>query len=189
MESALYEQTEKCYILRQRTASAAVSVVCVLCLGLILPLEALANRWADEPQTVNAWVVAGFFFACVALAIGILRTEWGRMVIDERGIHFHRPLARSKLIVWADVQDWGIAHRRGRYTWAYALYFSTVPLALTRREKNKKLPLTYKKAVYISVEVEDLPSLQGTGVLAFCRQHLRGDKSSVKRFVPMFTSE
>ncbi len=189
MQNTIYEKTENGYILRQRTSSAIVVVVCVICLGLILPFEALGKWAADEPQTLNSWVIVGVFLAWVAIAIAVLRTECGHMVVTEKGVYFHRPLARTKFIAWEDVRDWGIAHQRTRYSWVYDLYFSTEDLMPTRRGKNKKIPKTYKKAIYISVEINDLPSLQRTGAISFCRQHLRGDNKTGEKFVSMFISD
>lgn len=189
MENTIYEKTEQGYILRQRNTAVAVVVVCIIGLGLIFPLDALAKWAADEPQTLNAGVVVGLFLACVAVAIAVLRTEWGHMVIDEKGIYFHKPLARTKFIAWEDVRDWGIAHKRTRYSWVYDLYFSTVSLKPTRHGRNKKIPMTYKKAIYIRVEANDLPSLRRTGAISFCRQRLREDNKSAKNFIPMFISD
>ena len=189
MENTIYQKNEQGYILRQRNTAVAVVVVCIIGLGLIFPFDALAKWVADEPQTLNVGVVVGLFLACVAVAIAVLRTEWGHMVIDEKGIYFHRPLARTKFIAWEDVRDWGIAHKRTRYSWVYDLYFSTVSLKPTRHGRNKKIPMTYKKAIYIRVEANDLPSLRRTGAISFCRQRLREDNKSAKNFIPMFISD
>ena len=66
-------------------------------------------------------VTLGAFLACVILAMAFLRSEWRHMVIDEKGIYFHRPLARTKFIPWGDVRDWGVAHQMTRYGWVYYL--------------------------------------------------------------------
>ncbi|MBQ8338181.1 MAG: hypothetical protein IJY33_03455 [Oscillospiraceae bacterium] len=189
MQNTIYEKNEKGYILRQHTASATVIAVCIICFGLILPFEALGKWATDEPQTLNVWVIIGFFFACVAVAIAVLRTECGYMVVAEDGVYFHRPLARTKFIAWENMRDWGIAHQRTRYNRVCNLYFSTKILMPTRRGKNKKIPTNYKRAVSIAVKFEDLSSLQRIGVISFCRQHLRSDNQTEKKFVSMFTSD
>ncbi len=189
MENTIYEKTEKGYILRQRTSSAIIVVVCIICFGLILLFKALSKWVADEPQALNIGVEAGLFLVCVSVAIAVLRTECGHMIVAEKGVYFHRPLARTKFIAWEDVRDWGIAHQRTHYNSVYDLYFSTEILKPTRYGKNKRIPITYKKVIYIIVEIHDLSLLQHTRVIPFCRQHLRGDNKSEKKFVPMFTSD
>ena len=187
--NTLYEKNEKGYTLRQHTTSAIVIILCVMCLGFISTLEVLA-RCVDKLHPLNAWwAVAGIFLACIAVVAAVLRTECGHIVATEAGVYFHRPLARTKFIAWENVQDWGIAHRRTRYNSGHNLYFATEVLKPTRRGKNKKLPTTYKKAIYITIEIENLSSLKQTGVIPFCRQHLRGDTKSEKKFVPMFISD
>lgn len=189
MENNIYEKTENGYVLRQRNASTAVAVVVIIFMGLIFPFDALA-RWAEgKPQTVNGWVIAGIFLACVAVAMAFLRSEWRHMVIDEKGIYFHRPLAKTKFIAWNEVKDWGIAYQMTRHGWVHYLYFSTEPLKSERHGRNKKMPMTYRKAVYISVEQEDLSALRRSGALTFCRRHLGWDNRSAKNFVAMFTSD
>jgi len=184
MQNAIHEKTEEGYILRQRTASAIVVVVCIICFGLILLFEVL-SKWTAE-ESSNIWIVAGLFLACLAIAIAVLRAECGYMVVTDKGIYFHRPLARAKFIAWEDVRDWGIAHQRTRYCKVYNLYFSTKVLMPARAGKNKKIPITHKETIYIAIEVNDLSSLQRTGVISFCRQQLREDN---KMFVPMFISD
>lgn len=188
--STLYEKNEKGYILRQRTTSAIVISICVICFGLVSTLEVLAKWVADKPYSLNVWwIVVGFFLACIAVTTVVLRTECGHIVVTEAGVYFHRPLARTKFIAWEDVQDWGVAHHRTRYSIVYDLYFATEFLKPTRHGKNKRIPTTYKKVIYIAVEIDDFSSLKQTGVIHFCRQHLRGDNKSKKNFVPMFISD
>ncbi len=188
--STIYEKNEKGYILRQRTASATVVIVCVIGFGLILTLEVLAKWVADKPHPLNVWwIVVGVFLACVAVVTAVLRTECGHIVVAEEGIYFRRPLARTKFIAWENVLDWGVAHQRTRYSSVYDLYFSTEVLKPTRHGKNKKIPMTYKNVIYITVEMNDLSSLKRTGVIHFCRQHLIGNNTSKKKFIPMFISD
>ena len=189
METNIYEKNENGYVLRQRNAAIAVVMVMMIFLGLILPLGALV-QWVDgEPQTLNGWVIAGISLACFAFALAILRSEWRYLVIDDKGICLHRPLARPKMIPWEDVRDWGLAYQTTRHGWVHYLYFSTERLKAAHHGRNKKMPLTYGKAVYISVEQEDLSSLRRSGALSFCRQHLGWNNKSAKNFVPMFTSD
>ena len=189
MENNVCEKTESGYILHQHNASTIVVVVCVLCLGLIYPVDALVKRVDGAPQFWNVWVIAGVFLACVALAVVVLRTEWCRMVIDDQGIRFHRPLAKAKFIAWENVWDWGIAHKRTRYGLGYILYFSTEPLKPTCHGKNKKIPFTYQKAVSVDVGCENVSFLQRTGVISFCRQCLEQNHTSTKKLVPVFMSD
>ncbi len=189
MENNIYEKTENGYVLRQRNAPIAVAVAMMIFLGLILPLGALAQWVEGEPQTVNGWVIAGISLACVAAAMAFLRSEWRRMVIDEKGIYLHRPLAKTKFIAWNEVKDWGIAYQMTRHGWVHYLYFSTEPLKPSRHGRNKKMPMTYRKAVYISVEQEDLSNLRRAGAISFCRQRLGWNNKSAENFVPMFTAD
>ncbi len=175
MEKKIYEKTKHGYILRQRKTSAIGGIICVICLGLFALFEALVE---NEPQSLIFWVKVGAFLACVIITMVILRTEWCHMVIDENGIYFHRPLAKTKYIAWKDLRDWGIAHMRTSYSRVSVLYFSTEPLKLTPDGENKKMPLTYRKAVYISIEDDDFPALKCAGVISFCRRQLERNNTS-----------
>ena len=187
--NTIYEKNEKGYILRQRTVSATVVIICIICFGLILTLEVLAKWGADKPHPLNVWWIVGFFLAGFVVVTAVLRTECGYIVVSEEGIYFHRPIARTKFITWENVRDWGVAHQRTRYSRVYDLYFSTEVLKPTRHGKNKKIPMTYKNVIYITVEINDLSSLKRTGVIRFCRQHLSGDNTSKKKVIPMFISD
>ncbi len=189
METNIYEKNENGYVLRQRNAAIAVVVVVIILLGLFFPFYTLAQWLENQPLSLSFLGAAGIFFACVALALTMLRSEWRYLVIDEKGISFHRPLARPKMIPWAEVRDWGLAYQTTRRGWVHYLYFSTERLKAARHGRNKKMPLTYGKTVYISVEQEDLSSLRRSGALSFCRQHLGWNNKSAKNFAPMFTSD
>ena len=189
MGTNIYEKNENGYVLRQRNAAIAVVVVMMIFLGLILPLGALVHWVEGEPQTVNGWVIGGISLACFALALTMLRSEWRYLVIDEKGISFHRPLARPKMIPWEEVRDWGLAYQTTRRGWVHYLYFSTERLKVARHGRHKNMPLTYGQTGYISVEQEDLSPLRRSGALSFCRQHLGWNNKSAKNFAPMFTSD
>lgn len=185
MKDKLYEKTENAYILRQRKTTAIVVVVCVVCFGLI----ALVEWTIDKPQPLNIWIIAALLLAFVVIPVAVLRTECGYMVLVEKGIYFHRPLARTKFMAWEDVQDWGIAHHRTRYSIAYDLYFSKVTLKSTHHGRNKKIPTTYKNVIYIHIEPDDLSALQGTGIISFCYRYLSRNIKTEKKSVSMFTSD
>lgn len=189
METNIYEKNENGYVLRQRNAAIAVVMVMMIFLGLILPLGALVHWGEGEPKTLNGWVIGGISLACLTVAVAILRSEWRYLVIDEKGISFHRPLASPKVIPWEDVRDWGLAYQTTRHGWVHYLYFSTERLKAARHGRNKKMPLTYGETVYISVEPEDLSALRRSGALTFCRRHLGWDNRAAKNFVAMFTSD
>ena len=172
METNIYEKNENGYVLRQRNASIAVVVAVIILLGLFFPFFTLAQWLENPPLSLSVLGAAGIFLACVVLALTILRSEWRYLAIDEKGIYFHRPLASPRLILWEDVRDWGLAYQTTRHGWVHYLYFSTERLKAARHGRNKKMPLTYRKAVYISVEQEDLSALRRSGTLSFCRRHL-----------------
>lgn len=187
MESDIYEKTESGYSLRQRNAEmmVAVVIVCFVGFGWLLSFG-----WGkDDLRTSSFWIIAGIFLVYVVASIAVLCNECRRIVINQEGVWLHRPLAKTKFIAWKDVQDWGIVHKWRWRGFDYALYFSTVSLKPTRREKNKTLPLTCKKTVYIRVKIEDISSLERTKVLSFCRYHMGWNNTAVKKYVPMFTSE
>lgn len=190
MSGKMIEKTDSGYVLRQRNAETAVALCLILFLGLILPFEVLVG-WAEgEPKDRGFVIVAwSLFGACVLFGLFVLRSEWRRMVIDHKGIYFHRPLAKVKHVPWAEVRDWGILYGHAKYKHFYYLYFATQPLKSRRRGRGKKLPLTYGKAVYVHVDEEDLPELRRSGLISFCRLRLGENKKADRHPVPIFIAD
>ena len=189
MENTIYKKSEKGYILRQRNTSVVILVIIILCLGAFFFIGML-TEWSQKiPPTINPPMGIGVFLACVIIAIVLLRSQCCSMFIEEKGIHFRRPLAKTKFFAWEEVQDWGFAYMWGSYTRVHILYFSKRPLKPTRREKSKRLPLTYRKTIYICIEGDDLSALKNTGVIGFCKRCLERSNKTAKNYVPMFICE
>lgn len=178
----IFEKTDYGYILRQRNADTIV-VATVLFLFALIPLIDLPNRTAHNMQlTIN--IVCSVF--CISLSLCYLRTYCKRIALDEIGIYLHRPLAKTKLIPWGDIKDWGISREITRKHIFSNLYFSTSTLKTNPSKRNKKLPLRCVHTVYISIALDDITDFRKCGVIEFCRSQLI--ENSIK-YPAMFDSD
>ena len=186
MERDVFEKTDYGYILHQRNEDLIVAVITLIIFGSTALIIAIAAWHSGEVHQLDIWIEIALFIVCLLTALYCLRSDCRHMVLDEIGVYLHRPLAKTKFIPWEDIRDWGITHQFTRLGWVYCFYFSTTAIKQTRKGKNKKMPLTYKRTIYLSVKDADLYSLQQIGVIAFSRQQL---VTNAKKYPPMFTSD
>ncbi len=194
MKRSVIEKTDVGYTVRPRKGEQ-IFMLCVMIYFLLVTffmLIATLAAWIENAAEGLASMIAVSVVSLLILTLvaTILYTTWGAyMVIDREGVHFHRKLAKTKHIPWRAMRDWGIACQNGKGGYRYYLYFSTELLAFASWGRNKKLPVTFKKAVYLNINMKDIPLLKSSGLLTYCRGYLGMDDEFAENYVPMFVAD
>lgn len=184
-------KTDAGYLLRTRRwvdILLACGIFCVFIISVAFMLGALFGGGEGDVGARIAIFVLGVLLTasggfCLYFALG------QRITLDNDGAHFSRTLAKTRHIPWQDVRDWGIAYQYVRGGKCYYLYFASAPLAICDEGRNKRVPNSFKHAVYLGVAPKDIPDLRDLGVISYCRRHLGWDGETAETHVPMFIAD
>lgn len=179
------------YVLRTRKWVDILLVCSMFCVFIISAVSMLVAPFGVGVDAIGARIA--IFVLGVVLAVsgvfGLYFALGQRITLDNEGVHFGRTLAKTRHIPWRDVRDWGIVYQYVRGGKCYYLYFASVQLTICDNGENKRLPNSFKRAVYLGIAPKDIPDLRDLGVISYCRRHLGWDDETAETHVPLFIAD